>query len=252
MPEETQQTIPTDSEKKLEKQVNIVAYPDEERSSTDASLREWVAEVTEDEGVTEENISTRNKVKGSVDITGDNTPQHFRMNVPKYVDSEDYEEILGEFADGRIELEEETSTSKYFTTGLKVAARGTRDHTFDLSPQELTGGLTKNYDTAACKWAAPENHEWEVSLRYPEYETSRVLAKEEKREDDDLYETVADWPCFSMQVIITAPTEELVEAWTEDVIPEIHKILAQMPSTGKVRYMDCTVTKEQEGECYNL
>lgn len=252
MPEETQQEIPADSDKKFEKQVNMMAYPAEEMASTDSVLREWVAEVTHDKGVTEQNTSVRKKIKGSVDITGDNTPQHFRMNVPKYVDAEDYEDILGVFADGRIELEEETSTNRYYSTGLRDAARDTRGHVFDLAPPELTGGLTKDFDAAGKKWQAPELHEWKVSLGVPEFTTARVLSKEEKREDDDLYETIADWPCFSMQVTMEAPTEELIDAWTEDVIPDLHSSLAKMPEVGKVRYMDCTVTKEEEGECYNL
>lgn len=252
MPEQETE-IPDDSEAELEKTVNMVAYPDEDLSPSEESVRQWAAEVTEDDGILETRTVENTEFKLSVFTDKDEEAPRRSMTF-NVMESEDLSHLEGEHADGAIVAEQITKTSQIRESSLTSLGNDVKRRLFKDLPGQLTGVLTKDHSgiSIGFKWANPEEHQWEVKLQGGSFDTQRLLSKEEKREDDDLYETVSERPCYNITIKIVAPNEELLDSWTNDIIPEAHKLLSAMPGVGKVRYMDCTVTKEEQGECYNL
>jgi len=242
MPE--QQTELVDTGSTVTKDVQMIAYD----SDLDfPNLDDWATEMS-GEPVNERKTEVDEKVEISLDLG--QGPIKFTRGWHRF-DSDVVSDLQEKLSDAGIT--NVSVVSKNETRSVRKATRYDASDTiitsmFEEMPDTITGGLEKNI----VYHSYMSDSDWKVRVTNPNFIESRVLAKESDREDDDLYETLSEVPSLRFNIKMVAPSRGIIDKWTDEVIPQLHKMLSSFPSVGKVRYMACTVTEEKEGECYNL
>lgn len=226
-----------------EKTVSIVAYDSDEEYS---DLRKWAQEVTGLDTVSEEiNVnedwfivfdfgwSEREKKLSATDYQGKTiTEAQEELKDNEYVS-----------------LEHRTETERKHKNSLASALRQFKQNDIVTGlPNNLSGGMELNASWGW--WKTEEDDDWYVKIKTSSFDERRVLSKEEKRQSDDMYETIHSVPSLKFEVKMRSPNETRIEQWTDEVVAEMVKILSSNEAIGKVRFVGCTTRKEQEGECY--
>lgn len=249
MPEQESQEgdvdLPDDEEceTEFEKTVTMVGYD----SDLDfPSLEEWAEQLT-GEPCTETTHEREEKTYLVYDLGFGE--QRTRLRDYNY-DDEVLEEVkskLNDLPGENVRIETVTKRSQRPSATLNHASKVMVESLFNQCVNTLSGGMEKQSNWT--KWAA-DHGPWKVRLSGSSFEEQRVLAKESERSSDDRYETMSEVPTFTFVVTMKAPSEELIDLWTEEVIKQLHKLMSSHEDIGKVRYMSCTVTQEKAGECY--
>lgn len=115
-------------------------------------------------------------------------------------------------------------------------------------------GETFRYDDdhyRRTRWAT-EDGRCSLTIKRSTAKERRILSKEGKRESDDMFETMAKVPSFSFKIVMVADDGDVIDALSEEVIPELHKRMAKESSIGKVRYTSCERQQRTKGECYDI
>lgn len=89
-----------------------------------------------------------------------------------------------------------------------------------------------------------------VNVNIDGFEERRILKKENEREPGSMYESFGKVPSYQFTLKLEAPSEELMNEWTDEVIIKLHKILNKRNGVRSVRYTSCEVTTTKEGECF--
>lgn len=234
-------------QKRVEKEVTIVAYSLDE--DTETPIRQWAEKVTgidctSYEMVTEKEYELEIGPEGGYNFSTSLNPYGSKK--------EDVEKAKRELEKSGVEnvrIKVESHREKKWEHSPNWAASQFTELLFNLLPGELEGSMTRH--NLGTRWN-DEQDRWGVRMWSSDFTDMRVLSKEEKREDDDLYETMAERPCFSFTVKMKAPDESYIDTWTDQVVTECVKHLSRHPHIGKVRFMDCVTVTSQEGECYSL
>jgi hypothetical protein len=234
----------------VEKEVTVVAYSKDEDSNP--RVREWAEKVS---GVDLSSYDTTTITSYEMVVEDSSGRDLFRKEMGLFdYEKEKAEKVSEDLMEKGVEnvrIEKDITENKSFENSMNHASNSLVEFLFLLLPDELEGGVSKYEKTHLTRWR-DEMDQWGIGLRYKNFEEMRVLSKETKREDDDLYETMAERPCLTFQIKMTAPSRGHIDTWTESVVPEVTKLLYKHPHIGKVRYMNCVTTTQQEGECYNL
>lgn len=158
-------------------------------------------------------------------------------------------EAEGPSGETSVSVVKEIETERVRANDPRSAAVGVVKGLLNECPQKLSGGITLNKN-----WPRYElpNSMATIDFSHFDWNEERVLSKEEKRKNDEMFETLSDVPCLSFMVTMEASSEEYLDAWTEELITELHKQLNTLTGVEKVRYSDCTTAVETKGECYDL
>lgn len=232
--------------KVYEKEVTVVAYDDDLEFP---GLREWAEEITGVDLTTLDTI-TQEWYNLVYDLgMGEQTKsiQDYDYSKDRV---EEVKEQLKEAGVDSIRLEHHTEEEKKFANSLGKAARRYRTELAGELPDELFGGL--ELQSSWGYWYSENDPDFHVKLAHKTFDEMRVLAKESERDSDDLYETMSEVPAFKLRVDMRAPSEKHIEEWTQQVVKNLHKLLAKNPGIGKVRYMACETATIESGECYNI
>lgn len=247
--EDTPQTV-------YEKQVTVVAYSLDE--DVNMSIREWAEKIT---GVDCTSFEYEEDVEYEIVFKDPETDEEaYSTTVSPWSSAE--KKSIKEASDRmssedlNVEIKEKVEKKKAWENHTRSAARKLTGELLDGMQQELSGGLSLNEGRDRAWFHIDEDGDvdldWYVKLRFDNFDRQRVLSKEENRESDDLYETLAERPCYTVRVDMRAPKSIRIDEWTDIVIPDLVRQLSRTPEVGKVRFMDCKKTTQQEGECYSL
>lgn len=133
---------------------------------------------------------------------------------------------------------------------------------FSELPEEISGGYKLQsshsdelphpsyYKVTEDEDGEEQYGEKAIGTRHESFDFRRVLKKEADREPGSMYETIGKAPSYQFQINLEAPNEETMDAWTEEVIVQLHKNLNKKDGVKKVRYTSCEVTTTKEGECF--
>jgi hypothetical protein len=235
---------------KYEKSVTIVGYAHDDDNSL--PVNKW-AEKVSGVGCTSTEKETNYEFTFEVQVEGRSLPKRLRKKPLMESDAEACRVLMDELEDSElVECEDNSRTSHVPINSPSVAATRFKKYIFHILQGELSHGLERRNHRQEWK-TDPENPIVKsVRLKSSDFKSMRVLSKEEKREDDDLYETLGERPCFSVEVEMEGHSEEELDDWTNEVVTEVVKLLSKHPEIGKTRFMDCTTETVQEGECYNI
>lgn len=252
MPEQesegSSQELPADNEaeEEYEKTVTMVGY---DADFDFPSLKAWAEELTGAKCTDTKLVREEKRY-----LVYDLGKQEQRARVRDYqCDEEAISTLKSKLEAAGIEevrIETETKSRTEPKVSLSQAGSQFLKTLFEECPDVLSGGLER-HEHNWTRWVHPD-HKWEVRLKSETFDEQRILAKESERQSDDRYESMSEVPAFNFVVKITAPNEELIDTWTEEVVTNLHKAMSERESIGKVRYMACTVTQERTGECYSI
>lgn len=147
----------------------------------------------------------------------------------------------------RVQVVEETTTEMKYTTRLYSVGNSVKSEVCEHMPDEIDG-LTKGIWTR--KWQN-EQGETQIEVIGNGLTSERVMAHQATRNAGQRFETEDERPCVKLQVEMNG-TDEEVESWSEDVVPQIVEGLSDFDAVGKVRITDCKTRIEKEGDCFNL
>jgi len=240
--------IPETPEEEYTKEVTMVSYAPQEVND----WRDWLQNLVD---VDLKEKSTHESEEWSIELDpvgeGDDFDKFTRSLSTVGIREEVVEEICNDVSKvDNVEMEFSKENKSGYSVSKIMATSKVLRHILEDVPDTISGSLD-NYDNP-LSWNEPSEHEFSVRITGRNISEMRVLSKEEKREDDDMYETLGERVCFKFMVKMTAPSREFIDTWTEELIPEIHKALARQQEFEKVRYMSCTTQVSREGECYNI
>lgn len=242
------ENLPLNNDETFEKEVNMVAYAPEDVSD----WRTWLQPVVDDD-LQEKTSSTERDWEMEINPNGsDNDYSNFTRSLDTWNVDEEVAQKMCEDLEGvdNIEMVYEEDTVENFKISPRNVTDDIINSVIEGLPQQLSGGLSKL--EGWMKWDDSDNHEFQVRIHTRGVDDKRVLSKESEREDDDMYETLGERKCISLVIRIKAPSQEYIDTWTKEIIPELHKGLSKLEPFSKVRYMACTTNVTREGECYNI
>jgi len=239
--------MPVDTDREVRKEVTMMAHPPEQHS---ASRDKWIEQITGVD-INETETITNKRAEVRVDL-GESVKG---LNISEWDFDDDVASSLAnrfDLADGRVGVDVITEEEEHQVHRESDVARELLNCLAPEIGDEIAGGL--EIETRSCKtsWENPDDHNWEVYIHHPDFGMERVLSKEEKRESDDMYESMSEVPALSFMVKMIAPSETWINTWTDEVITGLHRELAKTGGIGKVRYSSCTVEQSRSGECYRL
>lgn len=234
-----------DSDTQFSKEVTIVAYSNGEGNETDREFADRLVSLDMLQKTTREN----RKVKFEFDLgRGDEEKKIYGHQFTDEV----LEEAKEDLANSRfVSINDVRKTEEVYELPLQHAREELKDKLAFMLPTELSGGLEYTY-LGLPTWEYEDNPEYKVKFANSDFTQKRILSKESKREDDDLYETMAEHNCFTLRVDMVSPNEHRLGQWTDEVITGLVKALRKLEAVGKVRFMACQVEETREGECYNI
>lgn len=157
-----------------------------------------------------------------------------------------------------MELEHNISETQKPINTLSTVKFDLMRYLFEELPNTISGGYL--IETERPRLGAYEVEETEddeesfgdkvINPSINGFEKRRILKKESEREPGSMYESFGKVPSYQFSLSLEAPSEELINAWTEEVIINLHKILNKRNGVRAVRYTSCEVTTKKEGECF--
>lgn len=246
MPENME--IPENPEEEYTKEVTMVSYAPQDVKD----WREWLQDLV-DVNLHEKTTSETQKWDIEVDPVGEGDDWDiFTRNLSTIGIREDVvKKMCKEVSKvDNVEMNFSKEKREKHSVSKNMATSKVLAHVLEDVPTTISGSLDNN--DSVLKWNQPSEHEFSVRISRRDITEMRVLSKEEKREDDDMYETLGERLCMKFIVKMKAPSRDFIDTWTEELIPEIHKALARQQEFEKVRYMSCTTQVSREGECYDI
>lgn len=238
-----------ESNTEVTKEVTMVGYDADQRYG---SVREFADQLTDVDALEESSYEAR-EVHLVIDL-GMSIPTKKKLYAHDYKD-EDLERLKRELDNDQMSIEDSTEVKTEHKNSFKTIAaqlgENLCEEISDMVQLEGEDFVTDNKHHRRVKWTTGDGR-CEFSLKSFSIEERRVLSKEEKREDDDLYETMAAVPSVSFQLKIKADDNAVVDAVSEEIIPVLHKGLAKTTGVGKVRYTSCERQERKKGECYDI
>lgn len=236
------------TEKEVSKEVTVIGYSDDDHQND--SVRDFAAEVTgkpTNKSYTEESThyEFHAELGGVWDFEG-------RKISGNYYDEEKADKIVEQLenaTDGRVSLVKQVETRELHETTLSQASKQLVSELTEELPDEVNGATRS--DMHVGRWQNDVGQR-KVNFGSGNWEQMRVLSKEGQREDDNLFETISERPCVRITVDLMGDSEEELDELTKKMVTPVHKALSQKDGIGKVRYMDCKVTTQREGDCYNI
>jgi len=247
-------------QKEFKKTFQTVAYNDED---TSMSEEDFTAELTGEPTNQTESVENKRDM-AVIDLGGDKIEFEVRYNhIPDMPDGyegtfsdwegdtfENFKRDENQNGTGRLSLETKSETKTQPVCSMGKATSNMIDHMVEENGiTQIEPGL--EYSPISRRWSSDDVYD---SVRVSSFSIGkqRILSKEAERQSDDLYQTVADYPCFNMTVEMQSDDESMFDTWNEQVIVPLHKWLAKQPAVGVVRYMSCEIQETRKGECYNI
>ena len=228
-----------------EKEVTMKVYSTETGMT---NLYEWASELSDvDLTSMEENLSVE---WHAVIDAGRRTFRQRIFGAQHYEDEMDeIRDELSEFDSDKVKVERTVNRNLKPVNNRREAAKDSLRDALQACPDVLHG--ERELAIGRLRYQ-DQRDRTSVRFRDVSWETERVLAKEEKREDDDLYETLGEVPCLSFVIEMGSSNKNHISEWTEELIPRLHKEFTRSECVGKVRYSSCTTSEVKSGECYDL
>jgi hypothetical protein len=231
----------------FEKEVNLIAYAVD---NAPRSERKWVEQVT---GVDVTSYETETETTWEMEADLGGTFPMTRTLTSSSYDEEEIERQKKELekSDADITLAQNKNQKKKYENSLSGAAL------------ELLKGIRKEFQQTLAEKFAREVYggklRWKddvgnvaVSINKPNWDSRRVLAKEENRTSDSLYTSLTERHSAQFSIRIEAKSEDELDEFTEETVRTLHKVMSKQSGIGQVRYMECEIVTRKEGECYNI
>lgn len=227
-----------------------------------ASIEQWVTDVTDIDCVKKETI-VDDKYQATIHYDdGGFCQQSFTLN-DHYMKNDELqgEDVLNELRNcDHIEVVYEVNKTREYVNKLSHANHEFLRKMFDQLPSSIQAGYElQPHRSGASRAGYYEVEEEDGDKSYGNrvinatpngFDQRRVLKKEVDREPGAMYESIGKVPSFQFQLILKAPDNETMTAWTDEVIVQLHKHLSRCTGVKKVRYTSCEVTTTKEGECF--
>jgi len=250
------------------KTFQIVGYNDKDTSE---SKEDFTAELTGKPTNVKERVTSETNL-AIVDLGG----QHIEFEVRNIHIPDRPDEFNGTYSDwlgttfenfkhdehqngtGRLRFETRTNSSMKPKCSIHSALSGMIDDVVDeLDIHKVSPNL--EYSHISRRWvkedtgAVVDNDSKDV-VRISSFgvDKQRILSKEVHRSADDMYQTLAEYPCLVLLIEMSSSTDGVFDTWNEEIITPIHKWLAGNPAISVVRYTECEVSETRKGECYNI
>lgn len=245
------QTATKEPNQEFEKEVLMCGYAPDDYKDT---VRKWAEELTEIDLTSQETATNENHYL-TVDFDWGND----EFELSSTLNKDELEKLQDDVKNNTyVGFRREVINRDVFVNSLHSAQNKLLRELWNQLPDTITGGYEKDFyhsgkiKTSYWEFEDDESVDKVISCLSKGIEKRRILKKEADREPGSMYETINEVPSFQFKIKMITSNEDYIDAWTEEVIVNLHKLLSKYDMIAKVRYTSCEESVTREGECFNF
>lgn len=244
------------AETEVTKEVTMVAYDADQNYSGTRSWSEKLAEDLGEDHIDMSETEVREERKVEIVVDAGEGEEIFTISKYQYTE-EGLESMKDEVGGNRVRVEDETKEEEVNLWDPSDVKSPLLDYIATALDDEFTAAgeqfVVDDQWANRRKWHGENDSVLRIKTSFGQgFEEDRVLAKEDERESDDLYETMAAVPCFKFTIKMESGSHDVIDALSDGAVPKFHRSLSKLGGVGQVRYMACERQETKKGECYDI